>query len=248
MTAKVKLDRPAPGIAHLQLCDAEAKNSFTEALLKEFLTALDSLETDKTLNVLVLFGLPSVFCAGADLATLQQLGSQKMQPTDILLPKRLLDFPVPVIAAMEGHAVGGGLALGLCADIIILAEESRYGCSFMNMGFTPGMGTTRLLEHVMSPAIAHELLYTGELKKGKELIGKTNFNYIVPKTEVLALAFNLAERIAEKPNGALKLLKCCLTMERRKLFEQTYTLESMMHTICFSSGDILTDIETNYVR
>jgi len=243
----VQITMLSDNIAQLKLCDSAQNNSFTQPFIDALLSALDQLEREPKLSVVLLSGLPSIFCAGADLATLQQLGQQQMLPSDITLPKRLLDFPLPIIAVMEGHAVGGGLALGLCADIIMMAEESRYGCSFMNMGFTPGMGTTRLLEHVMSPAMAHELLYTGEMKKGKELKGKTDVNYILPKKELMPLAVELAERIAEKPNKSLKLLKRTLSMRRRKLYEETISMESMMHEICFSNHEIINNIEANYV-
>jgi polyketide biosynthesis enoyl-CoA hydratase PksI len=144
--------------------------------------------------------------------------------------------------------VGGGLALGLCADIAILEEESRYGCSFMNMGFTPGMGITRLLEHFMAPAVAHELLYTGINYKGRDLKGKTQFNYILPRQEVLPKALELARALAEKTPQVLRLLKRYLSMNRRKLFEETHSIESMMHEISFQQMDILTSIQENYVR
>ena len=167
---------------------------------------------------------------------------------DIILSKMILDIPVPVISAMEGHAIGGGFALGLCADIAVLAEESRYGCSFMNMGFTPGMGITKLLEHYMSPAIAQEMQYTGNFYQGRSLIGKTNFNYIIPKAEVLERAQILAETMAEKPRKALSVLKRYQSMERRKTFEETYSIETMMHELTFDQNEILKTIEENYVR
>jgi len=246
--AVIKVKKISTAIYIIQFCDKQHDNSFTPEFVDELLSILEVLKQDQSLKVLILAGLPSIFCSGADLKTLQQLAKQQRQPTDIILPKHLLDFPVPIIAAMEGHAVGGGFALGLCADIIILAQESRYGCSFMNMGFTPGMGITRLLEHVMSPAIAHELQYTGEFKKGKDFIGKTNINYILPKQDIMPLAIELATRIAEKPITSLKLLKRYLSLDRRKLFESSFTLESMMHDICFKDENILKNIEENYVR
>ena len=160
----------------------------------------------------------------------------------------MLDIPIPVIAAMQGHAIGGGLALGLCADIAILAEESRYGCSFMNMGFTPGMGITKLMEHYMSPAMAQEMQYTGMFYQGRTLIGKTNFNYILPKADVLDKAQQLAEAMADKPRKALSVLKRYQSMTRRKTFEETYSIETMMHELTFDQTEILKTIQENYVK
>jgi len=82
--------------------------------------------------------------AGASREILEELVTGKLAPRDLLLPRAIFDVPVPTITAMEGHAIGGGLALGICADIALIARESRYGCSFMNRGFTPGMATTRI--------------------------------------------------------------------------------------------------------
>jgi polyketide biosynthesis enoyl-CoA hydratase PksI len=193
-------------------------------------------------------GLPEVFCSGADLDTLVKLCKRELKPVDIILSKMILDIPVPVISAMEGHAIGGGLALGLCADMAVLAEESRYGCSFMNMGFTPGMGITKLMEHYMSPAVAQEMQYTGKFYQGKSLIGKTNFNYILPKAEVMDKALELAESMAEKPRKALSVLKRYQSMTRRKMFEETYSIETMMHELTFNEEEILKTIQDNYVR
>src|SRR6266496_5802192 len=165
---------------------------------------------------------------------LASLVDGSIAPSDLLLSKAFLDLPVPTIAAMEGHAVGGGLALGLCADIVLIARESRYGCPFMNLGFTPGMGMTRLLEHVLSPAVAHEMLYTGEPFKGAHFEGRCGFNYILPRVEVRAKALDLAERIAEKPRVALATLKRVLSLPRRQAFESTRTVEALMHEVTFA--------------
>ena len=244
----IKLTYGANGIANLHLQDAKHKNSFTTPFVEELVHYLQLLKFNEDYKVLLITGLPDVFCSGADLDTLVKLCKKEIKPVDIVLSKMLLDIPVPVIAAMEGHAIGGGLALGVCADIALLAEESRYGCSFMNMGFTPGMGITKLMEHYMSPAVAQEMQYTGNFYLGKSLIGKTNFNYILPKAEVLEKAQSLAEAMAEKPRKALSVLKRYQSMERRKMFEETFSIETMMHELTFNEEEILKTIQDNYVR
>lgn len=235
-------------IANIQMLDEDGKNCLSHRFVEELIQCLEAVKSSDAYRVILLTGLPDVFCAGADLATLQQLSNGHMKPVDIVLSKMVLDLPLPVISAMEGHATGGGLALGACADMAILSQESRYGCSFMNMGFTPGMGITKLLEHYMTPAIAHEMQYSGSFKKGKELLGKTNFNAILPREEVLPKAMELARAIAEKPVKPLRILKRYLSIERRKIFEETYSIESLMHELTFDQHDILTSIEENYVR
>lgn len=236
------------GIGTMQMKDAEGKNGLNPEFIEELIACLNEVKANEELKVLIISGLPNVFCSGADLNTLIKLCKKEIKPVDIILSKMILDIQIPVISAMEGHAIGGGLALGLCADIAILAEESRYGCSFMNMGFTPGMGITKLMEHYMSPAIAQEMQYTGNNYSGKSLIGKTNFNYILPKAEVLEKAEILAEALAEKPRKALSVLKRYQSMQRRKTFEETYSIETMMHELTFNEEEILTIIQENYVK
>jgi polyketide biosynthesis enoyl-CoA hydratase PksI len=153
-----------------------------------------------------------------------------------------------MIAAMGGHATGGGLALGFCADVVIIARESRYGCSFMNMGLTPGMGTTRLLEHCLSPAIARELLFTGEFRRGSAFKEGCGFNYVLPKAQVLPKAMDVAARMAEKPRKALETLKLGLAQHRRQIFEEAFALETAMHRATLAQPEIRRMIEDEYAE
>ncbi len=242
----VRLDVDARGIATVTLDDASGRNAMSEPFVRELSEALRRLAASEESRVAVLLGLPEVFSAGASRETLEAILDGKLAPADIVLPRAVLDVPVPVIAAMEGHAVGGGLALGLCADIVLIARESVYSCNFMNMGFTPGMGVTRLLEHVLSPAIAHEMMYTGQFFRGAHFDGRSGFNYVLPRAQVRPKAMDLAARIAEKPRPALEVLKRVLSTGKRQAFEATRTTEAMMHAITFAGPDVRRLIEENY--
>ena len=245
---RVSLRDHGDGLWAVVMADHSGKNAFSEAFVAELEEVLRYTCDARDVKVLVLLGLPEVFASGAPRELLARLARGEVLPTDIMLSKALLDVPIPTIAAMQGHATGGGLALGLCADIIIMARESRYGASFMNMGFTPGMGMTRLLEHVLSPAIAQELLYTGEFRKGADFMGSSGINYILPRSQVCAKAFDVASQIAEKPRGSLELLKRTLSVKRRQSFEESRTLESMMHSISFTQDEVRDRIEGEYVE
>lgn len=236
------------GVLCIQLADTTGKNAFSEALVSQLEEGLAQASHDQNVKVLLLLGLPEVFASGAPKELLLRLARGEVSPSDILLTKALLDVPLPVIAAMEGHATGGGLALGLCADVIIMARESRYGASFMNMGFTPGMGITRLFEHILSPALAAELLFTGEYRRGTEFDGRSGVNYVLPRAEVQSRGFEIARRIAEKPRLALEMLKHTLSLRRRQAFEESLTLEAMMHIVTFRGEGVLASIEDGYVK
>ena len=246
MSDRVLLRVDGDGIATLTLADPAGRNALSQVLVAELVARLARITADPDVKVVMLRGEPDIFCSGAPRELLLDLVSGKAAPVEITLPKQILDLPVPVIAAMEGHAVGGGLALGLCADIVMFAQESRYGCSFMNMGFTPGMGMTRLLEHVLSPAIAFELMMTGELRRGADFRGNAGVNYVLPRSEIVPRAHDLALRIAEKPRSAIKLLKRALSLPRRQAFESSFTLETLMHEVSFAAPDARFRIEDDY--
>lgn len=244
--ALVRFELEPSGVGVIAMRDAEGKNAMCERFVEELLAALRAATSSEAVKVVVLQGTPEIFSSGANVEMLRALVHGAVVPTDIVLAKAVLDVPVPVIAAMEGHAIGGGLALGAAADIVVIARESRYGASFMNMGFTPGMGITRLLQHVMSPALAAELLFTGEPKKGAFFEGKSGFNAILPRAEVLPRAMTMAARIAEKPRLSLEILKRTLSIGRRQAFEETHTLESLMHRVSFAAPDVLARIEDHH--
>jgi polyketide biosynthesis enoyl-CoA hydratase PksI len=226
--------------------DEAGRNAMSAPFVEALLDSLHEVWAWDRLKVVVLLGLPDVFSSGADLGVLTALVDGAIAPSDLLLSKAVLDLPVPTIAAMEGHALGGGLALGLCADVVLIARESRYGCPFMNLGITPGMGMTRLLEHVLSPAVAHEMLFTGEPLKGAHFEGRSGFNYVLPRAEVRSKALELAERIAEKPRVALTALKRALSLPRRQAFEATRTVEALMHEVTFAQPDVRRLLEEHF--
>jgi polyketide biosynthesis enoyl-CoA hydratase PksI len=235
----------AGGIARLVLADPRSGNALGESMVAALRDAFDAIDRLADVRVVVLSGEGETFSSGAPRDLLLRLAAGELRPADIVLPKLLLDCAVPVIAAMAGHATGGGFALGLAADIIVIGEDSRYGFTFMNLGFTPGMGTTRLCEHVLSAAVAHELLYTGELRRGRGFAG-SGINHIVSADRVQPIALDLAARIAEKPRAAITALKRTLSLPRRQAFEQSITQESLMHQLTLAAA--ARQIQDDYVE
>jgi polyketide biosynthesis enoyl-CoA hydratase PksI len=234
------------GVATVRMQDSDSKNSFTPHFLREFRQALENAVTNPDSRVILLCGLPDVFCSGAPIELLRDLKNESLKPSELSLPRELFSLPLPVISAMVGHATGGGLAAGICADFVVIARESRYGANFMNMGFTPGMGMTRLLEHVLIPALAQEMLFTGAYYKGSFFESSGGFNRVVTKAEVEDTAMDLALQIADKPRIALEMLKQTLAGRRLQNYEIDFLNESLMHEVCFKQPDILETIENNY--
>ncbi|HZP49401.1 MAG TPA: polyketide synthase [Vicinamibacterales bacterium] len=231
------------GIGTLTLRDANGKNALSVELVAELESRIDEVRARAELKVLVMTGTDDYFCTGANRAVLQAIVAGRVAPGDLLLPRRLLDIPVPVIAAMAGHAIGGGLALGICADITIAARESRYGATFMRYGFTPGMGMTSLLEHAMGPPLAHELLLTGATYRGTRFERHGAFTYVLPRSAVAAKAQAIAAELAARPRTPLVLLKAALSRRKRELFERARTHERVMHDATFGTAEVARLIE-----
>lgn len=229
--------RVEDAVAWVEMHDAESGNGFSPAFVGALLGAFDHVSDHPDAKVMVLSGTPDIFCSGATPEVIRDLRERRLRPTELALGRRLMDVPIPVIAAAEGHAIGGGFALMLSADLVVIAAESRYGANFTSLGITPGMGTTRLLESVFSQAVAHELLYTSELRRGEAFRGVSGFNAIVSRAQVRDRAHEAAFRIAEHPRETLVLLKRTLTMPKRRRLEEAMTLESLMHEISLERAD-----------
>ena len=247
MTNIMTVSEKGDGIVFLKLNDERRKNTFTDDFIEQFIAALEKVEGKGDTKVLVIHGLPDVFCAGADKKNLLALCDGAVHVKDLAVSKRLFEVPFPVIAAMEGHAVGGGLMLAVCCDMVVVARESRYGASFMELGFTPGMGCTRLLELLVGPYVAAEMMYTARLFKGAELAEKgDNINAIVPRAEVMKTAMDMAQRIGEKNRESLYLLKYTLASRRKKILIDAQVNEDLMHRISFAFPQTRTNIEAMY--
>jgi polyketide biosynthesis enoyl-CoA hydratase PksI len=225
------------GIAVLTMRDPARKNALSQEMVQELEERAAALAHNNNVKTVILAGLDEYFSTGANREVLEKIIAGKVTPRDLLLPRVMLDLPVPVISAMAGHAIGGGLALGVCADVTVIARESRYGASFINYGFTPGMGLTRLLEHVLGSALANEMLLTGKAFRGSHFEGR-GFNYVLPQKDVMTQAFEIASLLVEKPRTSLVTLKLALSSTKRELFEAARTTECLMHQITFLLPDV----------
>ena len=164
------------------------------------------------------------------------------------VPELFLSINVPTIAAMEGHAIGGGLILGLWSDVAIMAEESLYGANFMALGFTPGMGATTVMEDIFGEFFAREMLFTGRLIKGREFQSILNQSSltIVPKMDVYSRALQIARELAEIPRVSLMLLKETFANRRLKKLREVLDEEEAMHTQLFADPKTRAAINSRY--
>jgi len=250
MNGIIKLRIDDDGIAWVKMCDEANKNTFSKKFVEDFLYTMNELESFKnSVKVMILQGLYDVFCAGADEDTLIALSRGKVVVKDVVLSERLINLEFPVIAAVEGHAIGGGLAIATCCDIVVAARESRFGAVFMSMGFTPGMGMTTLLSELVGPYVASEMMFSAKRFRVSELerMG-TNINHIVTRIRVLSVVKDIARQIAEKNPKSIRLLKHALSARKKELLIKARMQEDMMHQISFNYPETMESIREAYVK
>jgi enoyl-CoA hydratase/carnithine racemase len=201
--------------------------------------AVEHAVEHEDVRVLLLEGGTRHFCAGASRASLlaaRSSGAVSLYAVE--MPRLLLSIPVPTVAVMAGHAIGGGLALGLWCDAVVLAEESLYGANFMALGFTPGMGSTVALEETFGAPLARDLLFSGRLVRGSELAAAAGIGALVgARAEVRERALGIARGWAANERRPLMLLKRTLAGRRRERFERAATEEMLMHVVLFDDPE-----------
>lgn len=219
------------------------RNSMTPELLDAFEVAIGRAKQDRDIRAVVITGTGASFSAGADFRTAIQRDGEG---DDFRLPHEksfamytpflsVLDLEVPVIAAMNGHAIGGGFGLSLACDLRIACTTAKYGANFCRLGLSPGMAITYLLPRLVGVARANELLFTGRLFDGAEAVRMGYASQAMAAEEVLPAAQVLAEEIAKSAPIAVRATKRDLYMglgwdprshARREAFDQAESLQT----------------------
>jgi polyketide biosynthesis enoyl-CoA hydratase PksI len=161
----VSLHEVDPYIIQITMQDRIHKNTFTLELLQGLIQSFQSIQADSSYKVVILTGYDNYFASGGTQEGLLDIfkGNAKFTYTDdtgknINIYSLALDCKIPVIAAMQGHGIGGGFALGMFADFVILSRESVYTTNFMKYGFTPGAGATFIFSQKLGLGLTEELL------------------------------------------------------------------------------------------
>ncbi len=232
------------GIVEIRMQDRANKNSFSPRLLDGLCRAFASAGADRDAKAVILTGYDSYFSSGGTRDALLDFNAGRGSFTDRDIYSLALECPVPVISAMQGHAIGGGLALGFFCDFCILARESVYTANFMKYGFTPGMGSTLALPYKLGPVLAHEMMITARTYRGDELQRRGIPFPVLPAKEVLAHAYEMARSIAEKPRASLIALKAHLAAGLRDSLPKVIEKEVAMHETTFHLPEVKERIQS----
>jgi enoyl-CoA hydratase/carnithine racemase len=186
------------------------RNSMTADLLSAFHTAIRKVQHERSVRCVIITGSGPNFCAGADFKSALGDGERLPHENFHALYQPFLavaDIEVPVIAALNGHAVGGGFGLALICDLRVANMQSKYGANFARLGFHSGMAVTHMLPRLIGLPRANELLLSGRLVNGAEAARLGIMNYAEEPTEVMPRALKLAGEIAGCAPAVVRMLK-----------------------------------------
>lgn len=237
----VKLEKRGH-IALLKLNRPKALNALNTAMLNEIEMAAAKVERDPEVRVLIISGEGKAFGAGADIGEMVGLSraeAKAFADAGHRAFKRIDDLYIPVIAAIHGYALGGGLELALCCDIRLCSETAKFGQPEVGLGITPGFGGTQRLPRVVGTSNAMTLTLTGKPVGAEDALRMRLVNRVYPDAELMDGAMEMAETIAN--NAPLAVHYCKVAMSRRvdRFLENDLDYEAQVFGECFETEDQL---------
>jgi len=236
-TIKVEIKE---GIGIITLNRPEVLNALNSQVFQELAEAATALGADDQVRVVIITGGPKVFAAGADIKQMVETGAVEMALTDKPSHRALSiieNLPKPVIAAIAGYALGGGLELALAADIRLAADNAQLGLPEIKLGIIPGAGGTQRLPRLIGAGRAKELIFTGDFISAEEAWRIGLVNKVVPVEELLVEAEKLAKRIAERGAVALRMAKSAINEGLRMDLEAGIRYEHQCFSLLFATED-----------
>jgi polyketide biosynthesis enoyl-CoA hydratase PksI len=244
----VDLQEVEPGIVQITMQDRVHKNTFSEEMILGLTRSFDAIQANPTYRVVILTGYDTYFSSGGTQEGLLAIYENKVKFSDTGIYNLPLECRIPVIAAMQGHGIGGGFVLGLFSDFVILGRESVYTTNFMKYGFTPGMGATYILPKKLGFSLAEELLLCAGNYRGAELEKRGVPFPVLPRAEVLDHALQLARQVADNPRMSLITLKDHLVSSIREKLPEVVKKELEMHEKTFHQAEVKDRITSLFGR
>ena len=231
-------ERPEEGVALLRLNRPDVLNALNLQLRRDLAAAFSRLDADPQVRVVILAGSERAFCAGADLneyvdATPPEIIGRHMDQ----LWGAISGCRKPVIAAVRGHALGGGCELAMHADIIIAGERARFGQPEVKIGIMPGGGATQRLTRAVGKFAAMKILLCGEPFDATTALAIGLASEVVPDAEVEARAQQLAVQLAALPAMSLQFIKEAVIEGMNLPLDQGLQFERKSFQLLFSTAD-----------
>jgi len=231
----------ADNIVTLTINRPQAMNALNEETLLEIEAATREIKANNKIKVVVITGAgQKAFIAGADIAYMQELSAVEGREFAMLghrVFRGVETIQVPVIAAINGFALGGGLELSLACDFRIASEKAKFGQPEVGLGITPGFGGTQRLPRVVGTAWAKQLIYSGDNIDAATALRIGLVNQVVATDELMPVVDKLAQRISERAPRAVQYSKAAINEGMQCDVDRGCTIEADLFGLCFSTQD-----------
>ncbi len=233
-------------IVTLTMNQPETRNALTgNNAVQEFVDACDAIRLDTTIRCVIVTGAGPVFCSGGNVKDMQRFFNQDIKPDLIReeyrngiqrLPKALYNLDVPVIAAINGPAIGAGLDLTCMCDIRIASDKATFAESFVKVGIVPGDGGAWLLPRAVGMSKASEMAFTGEALNAQEALACGLVSRVVAPEALMEEAMKLARKITANPGAVLRMTKRLLREGERSSLESLLELSAGYQAIAHKTA------------
>jgi enoyl-CoA hydratase len=231
----------AQGVATITFNRPNALNALNGKLLDEFSTALDAVEADEAIRVLILTGTgEKSFVAGADineLAAFNTLQAKRFSRKGQMIVGRLQELAIPVIAAVNGYALGGGSEMALACDFIYASENAMFGLPEITLGLIPGFGGTQRLSRLIGSNRAKEMIFTGQMISAADAEKIGLVNRVLSRETLMEETLKTATAIAAKGKVSLRAAKQAINNGLNVDLNTGCQIEVDAFAICMSSED-----------
>src|SRR5471032_913241 len=232
------IERPASHIAVLRLNRPQVRNALNLAVRARLADEITRFAADPEIRCLVATGSDAAFAAGADIGEMAQAGPAEIMAANVQKYWRIItECPKPLIAAIEGYALGGRLELALCADIIVAGEGARLGLPEVKLGILPGGGGTQKLARLVGSKRAMLLLMTGRMFSATEALAMGVISEVVPTGQALPRALEIATEIAAMPPLAVMQIKEIVNAGLNAPLDVALVLERKAFALQFATRD-----------
>jgi enoyl-CoA hydratase/carnithine racemase len=241
---KVEQDGP---IVTWTMNDPDRRNPLTgNSAVPEFLAAIERVHADHAVRAVILTGAGSAFSSGGNVKDMGRYSSGEISQMELRreyrlgiqrLPLALFNLEVPIVAAINGHAVGAGLDLACTCDIRIASEQAKFAESFVKLGIIPGDGGAWLLPRIIGLARATELTLTGQTIDARQAAEWNLVSRVVPAEELMPTAHAVAEAIAANPPHAVRLAKRLLREALHTRLDTLLEMSAAFQVIAHQTAD-----------
>jgi len=236
--SEVLLEKPADGVAVVRLNRPEVRNALNLAVRELLAKHFTDLGNDEATRCIILTGGDKVFAAGADIRDMVERSAMEMMARRAEnLWEPIASCPKPVIAAVNGYALGGGCELAMHADIIVAGEGASFGQPEVRVGIMPGAGGTQRLTRAVGKFRAMRMLLTGEPVTAREALAMGLVSDVVADGEVFETALRIAKTIVSMPPVAVRQIKEVVMAGQDASLEAAMMLERKAFQLLFATGD-----------